>query len=186
MDLKKIAKLYKEILEEIGEDTKREGLEKTPERIAKSFEKIFGGYGKKASDSLTQFDGENYDEMIICNDIDFYSTCEHHMQPFFGKISIGYIPNKKIVGLSKLPRIVEIFSRRLQNQERLTMQIANTLNELLKPKGVAVVVKAKHLCMMARGVEKQNASMITSSCTGLFKKNAKTRSEFLRLIKENQ
>jgi GTP cyclohydrolase I len=108
------------------------------------------------------------------------------MQPFFGKISIGYIPNKKIVGLSKLPRIVEIFSRRLQNQERLTMQIANTLNELLKPKGVAVVVKAKHLCMMARGVEKQNASMITSSCTGLFKKNAKTRSEFLRLIKENQ
>ncbi len=186
MDLIKIAKLYKEILKEIGEDPEREGLKETPERIAKSFEKIFGGYGKKTSEAITQFDGENYDEMIICNDIDFFSTCEHHMQPFFGKISIGYIPNKKIIGLSKLPRIVEIFSRRLQNQERLTMQIANTLNEVLKPKGVAVVVKAKHLCMMARGVEKQNASMITSSCTGLFKKNAKTRSEFLRLIKENQ
>ena len=186
MDLKKIAKLYQEILKEIGEDPKREGLAKTPERIAKSFEKIFGGYSKKTSEALTQFDGENYDEMIICNDIDFFSTCEHHMQPFFGKISIGYIPNKKIIGLSKLPRIVEIFSRRLQNQERLTMQIANTLNDLLKPKGVAVVVKAKHLCMMSRGVEKQNASMITSSCTGLFKNNAKTRSEFLRLIKENQ
>lgn len=186
MDLKKIAKLYQEILKEIGEDPKREGLLKTPERIAKSFEKIFGGYKQKASEALTQFDGENYDEMIICNDIDFFSTCEHHMQPFFGKVSIGYIPNEKIIGLSKLPRIVEIFSRRLQNQERLTMQIANTLNDLLKPKGVAVVVKAKHLCMMARGVEKQNASMITSSCTGLFKKNAKTRSEFLRLIKENQ
>lgn len=186
MDLKKIAKLYREVLKEIGEDPSREGLLKTPERIAKSFEKIFGGYSKKPSENLTQFDGENYDEMIICKDIDFYSTCEHHMQAFFGKISIGYIPNKKIIGLSKLPRIVEIFSRRLQNQERLTMQIANTLNELLKPKGVGVVVKAKHLCMMARGVEKQNASMITSSCTGLFKQNSKTRSEFLRLIKEDQ
>lgn len=186
MDLKKIAKLYKEIIKEIGEDPNREGLAKTPDRIAKSLEKLFGGYRKKASETLTQFDGENYDEMIICKDIDFYSTCEHHMQPFFGKISIGYIPNKKIIGLSKLPRIVEIFSRRMQNQERLTMQIANTLNDLLKPKGVGVVVKAKHLCLMARGVEKQNASMITSSCTGLFKKNSKTRSEFLRLIKEDQ
>ncbi|MBI5753561.1 GTP cyclohydrolase I FolE [Candidatus Peregrinibacteria bacterium] len=184
MDLKKITKLYREILKEIGEDPEREGLSKTPERIAKSFEKLFGGYTRKASENLTQFDGENYDEMIICKDIDFYSTCEHHMQPFFGKISIGYIPDKKIIGLSKLPRIVEIFSRRLQNQERLTMQIADTLNKILKPKGVAVVVKAMHLCMMARGVEKQNASMITSSCTGLFKKNAKTRSEFLRLIIE--
>lgn len=183
MDIKKISKLAKELLKEIGENTEREGLQKTPERIARSFEKIFGGYNKKPSEILTKFDGEDYDEMIICKDIDFYSTCEHHFQPFYGKVSIGYIPDKKIIGISKLPRIVEIFSRRLQNQERLTMQIANTLNELLKPKGVGVVLKAKHLCMMARGVEKQNTLMITSSCTGLFKNNAKTRSEFLRLIK---
>lgn len=183
MDIKKIARLAKELIKEIGEDPEREGLKKTPDRIAKSFEKIFGGYGKKPAEILTEFDGEDYDEMIICKDIDFYSNCEHHLQPFYGKVSIGYIPNKKIIGISKLPRIVEIFSRRLQNQERLTMQIANTLNELLKPKGVGVVLKAKHLCMMARGVEKQNTLMITSSCTGLFKNNAKTRSEFLRLIK---
>lgn len=183
MDLKKIARLAEELIREIGENPEREGLRKTPERIAKSFEKIFGGYTQKPSDILTEFDGENYDEMIICKDIDFYSTCEHHLQPFYGKVSIGYIPNKKIVGISKLPRIVEIFSRRLQNQERLTMQIANTLNELLKPQGVGVVLKARHLCMMARGVEKQNTLMITSSCAGTFKSNAKTRSEFLRLIK---
>ena len=182
MDREKIEQLVQELLKEIGEDPYREGLKETPRRVAKSFEKLFGGYKKDPSDILTEFDGENYDEMIICKDIDFYSNCEHHMQPFFGQISIGYIPNKKIVGISKLPRIVEIFSRRLQNQERLTMQIADTLAKLLKPKGVAVVIKAKHLCMMARGVEKQNATMTTSACRGLFKKNAKTRTEFLRLI----
>lgn len=182
MDQKKIEKLAKELLKEIGENPDREGLKKTPERVAKSFLKIFGGYSQTAPNILTKFDGENYDEMIICKDIDFYSTCEHHMQPFFGKISIGYIPDKKIVGISKLPRIVELFSRRLQNQERLTTQIADTLNKLLKPKGVGVVVKAQHLCMMARGVEKQNTVMITSSCKGLFKNNSKTRDEFLRLI----
>lgn len=182
MNLEKIEKLARELIEEIGESPNREGLKETPKRMAKSFEKIFGGYGEDPKKMFTQFDGENYDEMIICKDIDFYSTCEHHMQPFFGKISIGYIPDKKIIGISKLPRLVEIFSRRLQNQERLTMQIATTLTDLLKPKGVGVVVKAKHLCMMARGVEKQNTLMTTSYCTGLFKKNAKTRSEFLRLI----
>lgn len=182
MNLNKIEKLVKEILIELGEDPNREGLTNTPARVARSFEKIYGGYNKAPEKLLTAFDGENYDEMIICKDIDFYSTCEHHMQPFYGKISIGYIPSKKIIGISKLPRIVEIFSRRLQNQERVTMQIAETLNSLLKPKGVGVVIKAKHLCMMARGVEKQNSLMITSSCLGLFKNNAKTRSEFLRLI----
>lgn len=182
MNLEKIEQLAKELLKEMGEDPEREGLKKTPTRIAKSFEKLFGGYVQDPQKILTQFDGENYDEMIICKDIDFYSTCEHHMQPFFGKISIGYIPNKKIIGISKLPRLVEIFSRRMQNQERLTMQIATTLTDLLKPKGVGVVIKGKHLCMMARGVEKQNALMTTSYCTGSFKKNAKTRSEFLRLI----
>ena len=182
MNKEKIEKLFKEILLEIGENPNREGLANTPERVAKSFEKLFGGYKIDPAEILTQFDGENYDEMIICKNIDFYSNCEHHMQPFFGQISIGYIPDKKIIGISKLPRIVEIYSRRLQNQERLTMQIADKLNEALKPKGVGVVIEAKHLCMMARGVERQNSTMTTSSCTGLFKNNSKTRSEFLRLI----
>ncbi len=182
MDTKKIEKLAKELLKAIGEDPNREGLKKTPIRTAKSFEKIFGGYEKEPKNLITKFDGENYDEMIICKDIDFYSTCEHHLQPFFGKISIGYIPNKKIIGISKLPRIVEIFSRRLQNQERLTTQIADALNKLLTPKGVSIVIKAQHLCMMARGVEKQNTIMLTSACRGLFKKDERTRNEFLKLI----
>jgi GTP cyclohydrolase I len=120
--------------------------------------------------------------MIICKQIDLYSTCEHHLLPFFGVAHIGYIPSDKMIGISKLPRIVEIFARRLQNQERLTMQIAGTINTLITPQGVGVVVEAKHLCMRARGVEKQNTVMTTSSFTGLFKKRAKTRSEFLRLI----
>lgn len=182
MDLDKIEKLAKKLLEEIGENPTREGLSETPRRIAKSFEKIYGGYYLDPSKILTEFDGENYDEMIICKDIDFYSTCEHHMQPFFGTISIGYIPNKKIIGISKLPRLVEIYSRRLQNQERLTMQISKALFDLLNPKGVGIVINARHLCMMARGVEKQNTLMTTSSSLGLFKKDPKTRSEFLKLI----
>lgn len=183
MNLKKIEELAKELIQEIGDSPEREGLKKTPERVAKSYQKIFGGYKKDPNEILTEFDGENYDEMIICKDIDFFSTCEHHLQPFFGTVSIGYIPNKKIIGISKLPRLVEIFSRRLQNQERLTMQIAETLTKLINPKGVGVVISAKHFCMMARGVEKQNAIMTTSCCTKLFKKNSKTRSEFLNLIK---
>ncbi len=183
MNHQKIEQLVKELLKELGEDPNREGLKETPRRIAKSYERLFGGYKIDPQDFHTEFDGEDYDEMIICKDIDFYSNCEHHMQPFFGKVSIGYIPNKKIIGLSKLPRIVETFSRRLQNQERLTMQIAQTLEKLLKPKGVGVVIEAKHLCVMARGVEKQNATMTTSSFRGLFKKNAKTRDEFLKLMR---
>lgn len=183
MDQGKIEKLVHELIKEIGENPDREGLKNTPKRIAKSFEKLFGGYTKNPKEILTEFDGEDYDEMIICKNIDFYSNCEHHMQPFFGKVYVGYIPNKKIIGISKLPRIVEIYSRRLQNQERLTMDIANALKELLNPKGVGVVIEAQHLCMMARGVEKQNTSMTTSSFNGLFKTQAKTRSEFLRLIK---
>ncbi len=183
MNQEKIEKAITEVLEEIGENTDREGLKDTPKRVAKAYDKIFGGYNMKPEDIMTVFDGEDYDEMIICKDIDFYSTCEHHMQPFFGKVSIGYIPDKKIVGISKLPRIVEIFSRRLQNQERLTMQIAKTINKLIKPKGVGVVMEGKHLCMMARGVEKQNAKMTTSSCTGIFRSDRGTRNEFLRLLK---
>ena len=183
MNSSKIEQYIKEVLKEIGEDPKREGLIETPKRVAKAYEKLFGGYEQNPKEILTVFDGENYDEMIICKDIDFYSNCEHHILPFFGKVHIGYIPNNKIVGISKLPRIVDIFARRLQNQERLTQQIAETLNELISPKGVGVVIEAKHLCMMSRGVQKQNSTMTTSATIGLFKKNAKTRSEFLKLIK---
>lgn len=183
MDLEKIEKIAKQLLCEIGEDTNREGLKDTPKRIAKSFEKLFGGYIQNPEDLKAEFDGKNYDEMIICKNIDFYSTCEHHMQPFFGKIHIGYIPNEKIIGISKLPRIAEIYARRLQNQEKLTMQIADAINKLIKPKGVGVIIEGQHFCMMARGVEKQNTVMTTSSCNGLFKTDAKTRSEFMKLIK---
>ncbi len=185
MDQKKIEKLVRELLKEIGENPSREGLKDTPSRVAKSYNKLFGGYKKEAKALITEFDKENYDEMIICKNIDFYSTCEHHFLPFFGKISIGYIPRKKIVGISKLPRIVEIFARRLQNQERLTSQIADTLSKLLNPKGVGIVIETQHLCMLARGVEKQNSTMTTSAFRGLFLKNSKTRSEFLKLISKN-
>lgn len=183
MNLDKIEKLVAQIIEEIGEDPKREGLKETPKRVAKSFEKIFEGYTQDPNKYLTTFDGEDYDEMIICKNIDFYSNCEHHMQPFFGQAWIGYIPDKKIIGISKLPRILNTFSRRLQNQERLTMQVADTLQELLQPLGVGVVLEAEHLCMKCRGVEKQNTIMTTSAFRGTFKKKAKTRNEFLRLIK---
>ncbi|MFH1012710.1 MAG: GTP cyclohydrolase I FolE, partial [Candidatus Peregrinibacteria bacterium] len=170
------------LLKEIGEDPTREGLHGTPERVAKSYGKLFGGYSEDPKKLIKVFNNEGYDEMVIAKDIDFYSTCEHHLLPFTGKAYIGYIPNDKIIGLSKLPRMVEIFARRLQNQERLTKQIAETLSDLLKPKGVGVVLKAEHLCMKARGVEKQNAIITTSSFTGLFLKNTNTRAEFLQLI----
>ena len=182
MDKKRIEKLIRELIEELGEDPAREGLRDTPRRVAVSYEKLFGGYGKDPMELVTEFEGENYDEMIICKHIDFYSTCEHHMLPFFGKAHVGYLPDKKIIGISKLPRIVETFARRMQNQERLTMQIANTIDNLLNPKGVGVVMEAQHLCMMCRGVEKQNAVMTTSSFTKAFRTSEKTRSEFLRLI----
>lgn len=181
MDKNNIEKLIKSLILEI-DDPKREGLVDTPKRVAKSFEKLYGGYSKDPSKLIKVFDNEGYDEMIIAKNIDFYSMCEHHILPFFGKVYIGYLPDDKIIGLSKLPRMVEIFSRRLQNQERLTKQIADTLNDLLKPKGVGVVVKATHLCMKARGVEKQNCEITTSAFTGLFRSKLNTRSEFLNLI----
>lgn len=183
MDREKIEKHIQDLIRIIGEDPGREGLVGTPARVAKSYKKLFGGYDEDPRKLIKVFDNEGYDEMIIARDIDFYSTCEHHMLPFIGKAYIGYIPDDKIIGLSKLPRLVEIFSRRLQNQERLTKQIADTLNDLLKPRGVGVVVKAEHLCMKARGVEKQNCEISTSSFTGLFIKNINTRAEFLNLIK---
>ena len=172
----------RDIIKAIGDNPEREGVKDTPRRVIESYAELFSGYGKNPQDVLTVFDGEDYDEMIIAKDIEFYSFCEHHMLPFYGKVHIGYIPNGKIIGLSKMPRIVEIFARRLQNQERLTSQIAKALSELLDPKGVGVVIEAKHLCMMSRGVEKQNSEVTTSSLIGLFKKKDNTRSEFLRLI----
>ena len=182
MDKPSIEQAIQELIRAIGEDSGREGLLETPRRVAESYEALFSGYSKKPEDVLTVFDGENYDQMIVAKNIEFYSTCEHHMLSFFGKAHIGYIPNGKIIGLSKLPRVVEIFSRRLQNQERLTSQIANALEKLLDAKGVGVVLEAQHLCMMARGVEKQSSTVTTSAQLGLFKKNDKTRSEFLQLI----
>jgi len=174
--------LIKGILEYLGEDAAREGLVDTPKRVIKSYEKLFSGYKQKPEDVLTVFGDESYDEMIVVKDIELYSTCEHHLLPFIGKAHVGYIPNGKIIGLSKIPRLVEMYARRLQNQERLTNQIAQALNDIINPKGVAVVVEARHLCMMARGVEKQESEVVTSSLKGLFKKNLDTRNEFMRHI----
>lgn len=169
-------------LDLIGEDTTREGLLKTPNRVAKSMAWMTRGYDMNAQsvigDALFE---ENHENMVMVRDIEFYSMCEHHMLPFFGKAHIAYIPNGKIVGLSKLPRVVEVFARRLQVQERLGEQIANAIDDVLKPKGVGVVLEAIHLCMMMRGVEKQNSRTITSSLRGAFRDDAKTRSEFLQL-----
>lgn len=170
------------ILESLGENSKRDGLSRTPRRAAEAYAKMFSGYEKDPRKILTVFENEGYDEMIVVSNIEWYSMCEHHCIPFFGKAHIGYLPDKKIVGLSKIPRVVDIFARRLQNQERLTKQIADTLYDLLKPKGVGVILEAQHLCMMARGVEKQGSWVTTSAMLGLFKKDARTRSEFLKLI----
>lgn len=173
----------KGLIEFIGESPDREGLQNTPSRVIKSYKELFSGYGKKIEDVLTVFDGEEYDEMVILKDIEFYSTCEHHMLPFFGKAHIAYIPGKKIVGLSKLARVVEIYARRLQNQERLTMQVAQALQEALEPKGVAVVMEAQHFCMKARGVNKQNSVMKTAHLIGAFKDQHEVRDEFYSNIK---
>ena len=174
----------KGILKEIGEDPQREGLIKTPMRVEKSLKFLTSGYKVDITEVLNgALFEEKYDEMIISKDIDIFSLCEHHLLPFFGKCHIAYIPDGKIIGLSKIPRIVEIFCRRLQVQERLTTQIANSLYEILKPQGVGVVIEAKHLCMIMRGVEKLNTVITTSSLIGCFKDDINTRSEFMNLIK---
>ena len=163
-----VNKLIYDLIKAIGDNPDREGLLDTPKRVIKSWETIFGGYKLTPEEVLTTQFSETYDEMVICKDIEFYSTCEHHLLPFYGKCHIGYLPNGKIVGLSKMPRLVEVFARRLQVQERLTEQIANSMMEILEPRGVGVIMEAKHHCVVCRGVQKQNSVMITSSLKGLF------------------
>ncbi len=175
--------LVRSMLKELGEDPGRDGLLRTPARMAGALRTFTEGYVADPAEILNGalFDVD-YDEMVLVKDIDFYSLCEHHLLPFFGKVHVGYIPDGKVLGLSKVPRVVQMFSRRLQVQERLTMQIAGTLEEVLQPKGVGVVVEASHLCMAMRGVEKQNSYAVTSSLRGEFSDDPKTRAEFLDLI----
>lgn len=170
------------ILEYIGEDPRRDGLIETPARVVRSWQELFAGYRISIEDVLAkEFEADGYDELIICRNIDFYSTCEHHMQPFYGRAHVGYIPKRKVVGLSKLARLVDAFARRLQIQERLTAQIADALEDHLQPLGVAVLLEATHFCMVCRGVRKQNSCMTTSSLKGIFR-SAEARAEFFALV----
>ena len=173
----------REILAYIGDDPSREGLRETPHRVVKSWQKIYGGYGQNPESVLKTFTEGSCEEMVILKDIEFYSMCEHHLMPFFGTISIGYLPDKRVVGISKLARLVEIYSRRLQIQEKLVAQIADNLMRHLKPLGVMVVCKAKHMCICSRGAEKHNAEMITSALRGVFNKN-EVRQEFLQFVQK--
>jgi GTP cyclohydrolase IA len=185
LDLDSVQKSIKEIIEQIGEDPDREGLRSTPKRVAEAYKFLTSGYHQDIKKVLNKaiFEEKN-DEMVLVKNIDFYSLCEHHMLPFYGKVHVAYIPDGKIVGLSKIPRIVDVFARRLQVQERMTQQIADTIEEYLHPRGVAVVAEAYHMCMMMRGVEKQNSSATTSAVHGVFKDDARTRSEFINLISQ--
>ncbi|MEE9608578.1 MAG: GTP cyclohydrolase I FolE [Myxococcota bacterium] len=182
-----IEPLVTTLLKELGEDPGRAGLERTPQRVAKALRYFCQGY---AQDPLAILNGAlydvSYDEMVIVRDIDFYSLCEHHILPFFGRVHVAYVPNGRVVGLSKIPRLVEMFAQRLQVQERMTTAIAETLDKVLEPKGVAVVVESIHLCMMMRGVKQQNAFAITSSLRGEFEQDSKTRSEFMELIRHRK
>lgn len=178
--------VIQQLLLHIGENPEREGLVRTPQRVAEAYRYLTSGYSQDIDSIMNKaVFKEKYNEMVIVKDIDFFSLCEHHLLPFFGKVHIAYIPRGKIIGLSKLPRIVEVFSRRLQVQERLTQQIADTLFTALKPAGVAVVIEARHLCMMMRGVEKQHSIATTSAMLGEFHDDDKTRTEFLNLIRNS-
>jgi len=179
-----IERSVEQMLKELGEDVHREGLEKTPARVAAAMRYLTSGYSMNPHDVLNDaLFVEEYDEMVIVKDIDVTSLCEHHLLPFIGKCHVAYMPHKKIVGLSKIPRLVDMYARRLQVQERLTTQIAGTLNEVLQPRGVAVVIEAVHLCMLMRGVEKQNSKAVTSAMLGGFRDRPETRAEFMELIK---
>jgi len=183
-DHNSISALVEQLLQQLGEDPTRSGLQKTPDRVARSLLFLTRGYQQNVEELIhgATFEQE-YDEMIVLRDIDLYSLCEHHLLPFYGKCHIAYIPRRHVIGLSKLPRIVDVFSRRLQLQERLTREIANCLDEHLHPWGVAVVIEALHLCMAMRGVEKQNAYVVTSEMLGAFRTKASTRAEFLHFIR---
>ncbi len=178
--------LIHKMLEELGEDPTRQGLLRTPERVAKSLTELTRGYDQDVAEVVGHgvFD-EDCSEMVLVKDIEFYSMCEHHMLPFFGRAHVGYIPDGRILGLSKIPRIVDMFARRLQVQERMTSQVADAIRDVLQPKGVAVVISASHLCMMARGVQKQGSYTVTSCMLGGFRSDARTRTEFLDLVRSN-
>lgn len=180
---KNISVVYTDILSQLGEDPKREGLVKTPERVAKALQYLTKGYDEDPAGILKgALFQEEYSEMVIVKDIEVYSLCEHHMLPFFGKAHVAYIPNGTIVGLSKIPRVIDAFARRLQVQERLTIEIRDCIQETLNPKGVAVVLECNHMCMQMRGVQKQNSSTTSSAFTGLFLENDSTRKEFINLV----
>ena len=185
MNEERVREAVELMLVEMGEDPTREGLLRTPDRVAKAFKFLTSGYAADVdtvvNDALFTVD---YSEMVMVKDIDFYSLCEHHLLPFFGKCHVAYLPRDKVIGLSKIPRLVEVFSRRLQVQERLTNQIAETMSAILNPLGVGVVIEATHLCMLMRGVEKQNSVALTSAMLGTFRTDARTRMEFLELIKQ--
>ena len=174
------------ILTQLGEDPTRDGLQNTPKRVDAALRFLTSGYRMSVDELVNKalFDVA-YDEMVIVRDIEVFSLCEHHLLPFFGKAHVGYIPNGRVIGLSKIPRLVDMFARRLQVQERLTMQIAETINDKIHPRGVAVVIEAQHLCMIMRGVEKQNSVAVTSSMLGMFKENQNTRNEFLNLVRHS-
>jgi GTP cyclohydrolase I len=177
--------LYRELLVRIGEDPTRDGLLKTPERMDKAMQFLTRGYTQNLNSVLHDalFDVE-YDEMVIVKDVEFFSMCEHHLLPFFGKAHVAYVPNGKVIGLSKIPRLVDVFARRLQVQERLTTDIADAIDQAIRPQGVAVILEAQHLCMMMRGVEKQHSATVTSAMRGVFKTQQQTRSEFLSLVRK--
>jgi GTP cyclohydrolase I len=178
------ADLVREMIVRLGEDPSREGLALTPDRVHKAYEFLTRGYNEDPEAMLKKaLVTVSYDEMVIVKDVEMFSLCEHHMLPFFGKVHVAYIPNGKVIGLSKIPRLIEIFSRRLQIQERLTTQIAETIQKAVQPQGVGVVIEARHLCMMMRGVEKQHSAAVTSSMLGCFRDEQETRNEFLSLIR---
>jgi len=179
-----VEELFREILVRLGEDPEREGLLRTPERIHKAYQFLTRGYREDPEKLLKgALFTVSYDEMVIVKDVEMFSLCEHHMLPFFGKVHVAYIPKGKVIGLSKIPRLIEVFSRRLQIQERLTTQIADTIQNVIEPQGVGVVIEARHLCMMMRGVEKQHSAAVTSSMLGCFRHEEETRTEFLSLIR---
>ena len=187
IDKERLEQITKELLEIVGEDTNREGLLKTPTRVAKSWEFLSQGYNQDLDEIVN---GALFEEaakdMVIVKDIEFYSLCEHHLIPFYGKAHVGYIPNGKIIGLSKIPRIIDFYARRLQVQERLTNQIATCIQDLLNPKGVAVIMEGRHFCMLMRGVQKQNSISSTSSMLGTFNEKSSERNEFLKLVEVNK